>query len=70
MPVTSFRVGIIISFLLAAHQISIIIVLYDFGVPSCLITFNMPAGGQYAIVEYKSIRLPIIIYLVEAVLFI
>jgi len=45
LPVASFWVGIIISSLLAAHQISIVVVLYNLGVPSYLITFGMPAGG-------------------------
>jgi len=45
LPVASFWVGIIISSLSAARRISIIIVLYNLGVPSCLITFSMLAGG-------------------------
>jgi hypothetical protein len=68
LPVTSFYIKIIIGSLSAAHQISIIIILYNLGVPSCLITFNIPASGQYAIVGYKSTKLPIIICLVKAVL--
>jgi hypothetical protein len=68
--VTSFRVRIIINSLSAACWISIIIVLYDFGVPSCLIAFDIPAGGQYTMVGCGSTKLPIIICLVGAVLFI
>ena len=68
--ITSFRIRIIIGSLSAACQISIVIILYDLGVPSCLIAFNMPAGRQYTIAECGSTRLPIIIYLVGAVLFI
>jgi len=45
LPVASFWVGIIIGSLLAAHWISIIIILYNLSIPSCLITFGMPAGG-------------------------
>ena len=70
LPVASFYIGIIIGSLLAVCRISIIIILYNFGVPSCLIAFNMPAGGQYAMAEYKNTRLPVIIYLVGAVLFV
>jgi hypothetical protein len=68
--VASFRVKIIISSLSAARWISIIIVLYNFSIPSCLIAFNIPASKQYAIAKCRSTRLPIIIYLVGAVLFI
>jgi hypothetical protein len=68
--VTSFCVGIIINSLSAARWISIIIVLYDFGVPSCLIAFDILASGQYAIVGCGSTRLPIVIYLMGAVLFV
>jgi hypothetical protein len=68
--VTSFYIRIIISSLLAAHWISIIIVLYNLNIPFYFITFDMPASGQYAIVKYRSTKLPIVIYPVGAVLFI
>jgi len=42
--VTSFWVKIIISSLLAARRISIIIILYNLGVPSYLIAFSIPAS--------------------------
>ena len=68
--IASFYIGIIIGFLLAAYWISIVIILYNFDIPSYLIAFNMLAGGQYATVEYGSTKLPVIIYLVGAVLFV
>ena len=70
LPITSFCVRIIISFSSAACQISIVIILYDLGVPSYLIAFNISVSGQYTTAKYRSTKLPIIIYLVGAVLFI
>jgi hypothetical protein len=68
--VASFRVKIIISSLSAARRISIVVVLYNFSIPSCLIAFDMLVSRQYTIAKCGSTRLPIIIYLVKAVLFI
>jgi hypothetical protein len=68
--ITSFYIRIIISSLLAAHWISIIVIIYNFSVPSCLIAFDILASRQYAIAGYRNIRLPIVIYLIRAVLFI
>jgi len=43
--VASFYVRIIIGSLLATCWINIVIILYDLGVPSCLIAFILPASG-------------------------